>query len=255
MAKDPRFNFYPDNWTGGTMGFTLEQRGAYFELLVLNFYQGPFTADQGQNRLMELCRGNAGMCAELWSFLMHKFDTDGQKFWSARLLKEMNKSKVHSQKQSERAKKRWTSKNGIDSGTAAAMPDNGTGIGNGIGDNNKKEYDFTKPDTDGDEVVFPIDTTAVRDLWTGWKRYRWLAHSARYGMMGEQADLKRLERMDFKQIESTILTAIASNWKNLYPEKNGTRTNNNGKGSAKADQSKATGDYLTEYYRNKAEQQ
>lgn len=112
-----------------------------------------------------------------------------------------------------------------------------------------EKFDFYKPDIDGDTLVFPIDTQPVKELWAAWKKYRWVEHQQRYGMMGEQADLKRLQRMDFNTIEKTILTAIASKWKNLYPEKNGNRTNKNG--ATKADQSAATSDYLTEYYRNK----
>jgi uncharacterized protein YdaU (DUF1376 family) len=81
--------------------------------------------------------------------------------------------------------------------------------------------DFTKPDVDGDEIIFPIDTPAARELWSGWKRSRWENHNARYGIMGEQADLKRLHGMNFQQIEQTILAAISGKWKNLYPEKNG----------------------------------
>jgi uncharacterized protein YdaU (DUF1376 family) len=135
MAKDPRFNFYPDNWNGGTFGFSLEQKGAYLELLMLNFYSGRFTKEQAIRKLSECTLGNAAAYAALWNFLMHKFSTDGNVFWSERLEKEMAKSKKHSLKQAERANKRWAK----ESGNAAALPDNGNGIGNGIGINNKKE--------------------------------------------------------------------------------------------------------------------
>lgn len=114
----------------------------------------------------------------------------------------------------------------------------------------KDPIDFSKPDIDGDQIVFPIDTPAVRELWAAWKKCRWEVHEVRYGMMGEQADLKRLERMDFQQIEKTILTAIAGNWKNLYPEKNGRKQAINGK----QEQSNATADYLKKHYSDKAKQ-
>lgn len=115
----------------------------------------------------------------------------------------------------------------------------------------KDPIDFSKPDIDGDSIVYPIDTPAVRDLWTTWKKYRWEVHAKRYGMMGEQADLKRLQNMDFNQIQSTILTAISSKWENLYPEKNGRKQRINGK----QEQSNATADYLAKYYSDKAKQQ
>lgn len=82
------------------------------------------------------------------------------------------------------------------------------------------EIDYTRPDVEGDELHFPIDTKPVRELWANWKKYRWEKYNLRYGMMGEQADLKRLEGMTFTQIQSTILAAISNGWKNLYPEQN-----------------------------------
>lgn len=122
-------------------------------------------------------------------------------------------------------------------------------------DNNKKEFDFSKSDIQGDEIIFPLDTKPVRELWAKWKEYRWREHEQRYGMMGEQADLARLKLMDFPQMEKTILTAISNKWKNLYPDSNGKRINNNGKGATtKTDQSRATSDYLADHYRNKAKQ-
>lgn len=44
MAKDPAFLFYPNDWLGGTLGMTLEQKGAYIELLMLQFNRGHMTS-------------------------------------------------------------------------------------------------------------------------------------------------------------------------------------------------------------------
>jgi hypothetical protein len=140
MAKDPRFNFYVDNWIGGVEGFTLEQEGAYLSLIIMQSKIGRFSEQQAFDKLMQKTRGNAAACAGLWKFLMPKFETDGHIFWSARLEKEMSKSQLHSKKQSERAKKRWE-ENGINSGNAAAyaphMPDNRSGNGNRISNEEK----------------------------------------------------------------------------------------------------------------------
>lgn len=43
MAKDPALLFYPNDWIGGTMGMTLEEKGAYMELLMLQFNRGHMT--------------------------------------------------------------------------------------------------------------------------------------------------------------------------------------------------------------------
>jgi uncharacterized protein YdaU (DUF1376 family) len=43
MAKDPAFLFYPNDYLGGTMGMTFEEKGAYMELLMLQFNRGHMT--------------------------------------------------------------------------------------------------------------------------------------------------------------------------------------------------------------------
>ena len=43
QMKDPAFLFYPNDWIGGTMGMTFEEKGAYMELLILQFNRGHMT--------------------------------------------------------------------------------------------------------------------------------------------------------------------------------------------------------------------
>ncbi len=43
MAKDPAFLFYPNDWIGGTMGMSFEEKGAYMELLMMQFNRGHMT--------------------------------------------------------------------------------------------------------------------------------------------------------------------------------------------------------------------
>lgn len=145
MAKDPRFNFYPDNYLGGTLGFTLEQHGAYLQLLILNSKIGKFTEQQAIDHLISLTRGNTAVATELWRFLLPKFTREGQLFFSERLFKEIEKSKRFSEKQSERVKNRYKSKNkentnqsGTHHGSTAVLPDNISGIGNGIDNDNER---------------------------------------------------------------------------------------------------------------------
>jgi uncharacterized protein YdaU (DUF1376 family) len=44
MAKDPAFLFYPNDYIGGTMGMTFEEKGAYVDLLMLQFNRGHMTS-------------------------------------------------------------------------------------------------------------------------------------------------------------------------------------------------------------------
>lgn len=129
MPKDPRFNFYVDNWIGGTEGFTLEQEGAYLSIIIMQSKIGRFTAEQAMDKLLQKTRGNTAVCTALWNFLIPKFETDGNLFWSARLEIEMDKSKKHSLKQTERINKRWAKENG----NTAVLPVNSIGSGNRIG--------------------------------------------------------------------------------------------------------------------------
>lgn len=138
MAKDPRFNFYPDNWEGGTEGFTLQQEGAYLALIILQSRRGPFTATQALDKLMTKTRGDAAASAELWRFLMPKFETDGRLYWSARLAREIEKSARNSKKQSERASKRWGHA-AADAGDHAQTMPAGTGIGTGTWKSKEEE--------------------------------------------------------------------------------------------------------------------
>lgn len=131
MAKDPRFNFYPDNWSGGTKRMNFIQKGAYLELILLNFYcfsdgLPGFTEEEALKSL-----ASAAACAELWNFLKPKFKTDGVFFWSERMHKEFHKAKKSSDEQSKRALGRWNKNQASNPASLTALPVNGYGSGNG----------------------------------------------------------------------------------------------------------------------------
>lgn len=65
MAKDPAFLFYPNDWIGGTMGMTFEEKGAYMELLMMQFNRGHMTTHMiGQ------------VVGQTWDKIKHKFKAD-----------------------------------------------------------------------------------------------------------------------------------------------------------------------------------
>jgi len=85
MAKDPAFLFYPNDYIGGTMGMTFEEKGAYMELLMVQFNRGHMTYDMirqvlGQN------------CGQLFGRIKDKFsiDDDGL-YYNTRLEEEKYK--------------------------------------------------------------------------------------------------------------------------------------------------------------------
>ena len=65
MAKDPAFLFYPNDWIGGTLGMTFEEKGAYMELLMTQFNRGHMSGHMiGQ------------VVGQIWSKVQDKFIKD-----------------------------------------------------------------------------------------------------------------------------------------------------------------------------------
>jgi uncharacterized protein YdaU (DUF1376 family) len=86
MAKDPAFLFYPNDYIGGTMGMTFEEKGAYIELLMLQFNRGHMTSHMiGQT------------VGQLWDNIKDKFiiDADGL-YYNVRLEQEKENRKAFS---------------------------------------------------------------------------------------------------------------------------------------------------------------
>ena len=89
--KDPAFLFYPNDWLGGTMGMTFEQKGAYMELLMLQFNRGHMTS----HMIAHILGQNAG---QIWDMIKDKFEQDENGlFYNRRLDEEQNKRKAYSE--------------------------------------------------------------------------------------------------------------------------------------------------------------
>lgn len=86
MSKDPAFLFYPGDWLGGTQWMTMEQKGCYISLLVLQFDCYEFTEAQAK-QVLSICFDVA------WPMLMQKFRKEGDFFHNERLREEMIRRK------------------------------------------------------------------------------------------------------------------------------------------------------------------
>lgn len=83
-SKDPAFLFYPNDYIGGTMGMTFEEKGAYMELLMMQFNTGHMGG--------HMCGQLVG---QLWDKLKHKFVQDENGLWyNERLDEEKSKRKA-----------------------------------------------------------------------------------------------------------------------------------------------------------------
>jgi uncharacterized protein YdaU (DUF1376 family) len=78
MAKDPAFLFYPGDYIGGTMGMTFEEKGAYIELLMMQFMRGHMT----EHMIVQVI-------GQRWDNIKHKFVQDDKGlFFNVRLDEE-----------------------------------------------------------------------------------------------------------------------------------------------------------------------
>ncbi len=100
MAKDPAFMFYPGDWALGTMHLNFLEKGAYFDLLILQFSRGKFNINDVKCLLKD-------HFDSIWPRIVDKFKTDGILFWNERLEYEIVKRKKFSEHQSNNVKKRW----------------------------------------------------------------------------------------------------------------------------------------------------
>lgn len=90
MAKDPAFLFYPNDYIGGTMGMTFEEKGAYIELLMLQFNRGHMSLHIIQH-----------MIGDIWDKIKDKFVQDENGLWYNKRL-ESEKTKRQNYNESRR---------------------------------------------------------------------------------------------------------------------------------------------------------
>ena len=83
-SKDPAFLFYPNDWLGGTIGMSFEEKGAYMELLMMQFNRGHMEGHKvGQ------------VVGQLWDKIKDKFIQDANGLWyNVRLEEEQNKRRT-----------------------------------------------------------------------------------------------------------------------------------------------------------------
>lgn len=77
MAKDPAMLWYPSDWISGTLGMTFEEKGAYMELLMMQFSRGHLTT-----RMIGQTIG------QLWVNIKDKFTEDADGLWYNKRLED-----------------------------------------------------------------------------------------------------------------------------------------------------------------------
>lgn len=212
MAKDPAFLFYSNDWTGGTMHLSLLEKGAYIELLMLQFNRDKFTVDQARHVLKEFFDST-------WPVLCEKFETDGMYYWNHRLRLEKTKRQAFTKSRSEnlKGKRHITEHKG-----SRKAPHMGKHMGNGNGNGIRNRNGIGNEVKVLREIAFPWTTETFMAAWVLWIEYRKERGLRTYKVVGEQSALKRLVKLSGGVEEkaiSLIELAIASNWQGFWPEK------------------------------------
>ena len=141
MAKDPAFLFYPGDWVGGTMGMTFEEKGAYIELLMLQFNRGHMSKHMmGQT------------VGQLLDKILDKFKEDENGLWYNERL-ELEKDKRKNYTQSRFNNKNGTNQHSKKRGHMSSHMEN---------ENENKKYTIIKGEKFSEnlnEVIFPDGST------------------------------------------------------------------------------------------------
>lgn len=232
MAKQPYIPLYIGDWEQDTNCLSIEAEGAWLKVVFKCWKNaGVFTCTTAG--LARLCKVD---CLKFASILLEwkmndiceiQESEDGIiTITSRRIKREAQISAVRADSGSKGGSKTQAKCKAKPQAKTKQIPDIDNEIDSEVElkKESASEIDFTQPDVPGDDITLPFETEPMRKLWAAWKEARWRNHRVRYAIMGEQADLRRLQGMSFNQIEQTIQQAISGNWKNLYPEKNGKPT-------------------------------
>lgn len=117
MAKDPAFLFYPNDYIGGTMGMTFEEKGAYVDLLMLQFNRGHMTDRMARQ-----------VVGQIWDTIKDKFQVDdGGRYFNARLQEEKEKRQnfTHSRRNNLSGNNQHSKKDQPDEGHTTSRMENG----------------------------------------------------------------------------------------------------------------------------------
>ena len=150
MGKDPAFLFYANDWAGGTSYFSIEEKGAYLELLLLQFQAGRFTTAQAKQVLIT--------CYErVWPTIASKFETDGSFFWNEAMLEIKEKRMAYTE--SRKLNRLGKNKKHINNTRKTYVKHMGNG-------NENRNVKVNK------EMEIPFKSEAFKKAWDEWLTYR-----------------------------------------------------------------------------------
>lgn len=199
MAKDPAFLFYPNDWIGGTMGMTFEEKGAYMELLMMQFNRGHMTTHMvGQ------------VVGQLWDNIKDKFKQDEHGLWyNSRLEEEKNKRQkfTESRRNNISGENQHTKKKKIIDTSDRSHDQH---MSNHMEDVNVNE----------DEIVFYFNSLNFLENWKNWKDYKKNQYKFKFKTKkSEQIAINHLVKLSNNNESDAIEIinqSIANGWKGFF---------------------------------------
>lgn len=211
MTKSPAFLFYPGDWLGGTLGMTLEEKGAYMELLILQFNRGHMTSHMiGQ------------VIGQNWVNIKCKFsiDSDGL-FYNKRLdiEKEKRKMYVESRNNNRSGENQHTKKIKKQAHKTKDIKGHMTSHMENENENeNINEYGIENKGGLGEKTK--IDISKISEAWAKWIKFK--KDQFRFVYKSEEseelakAELLKLSKNNSELALKIVERSMKNNWKGLF---------------------------------------
>jgi uncharacterized protein YdaU (DUF1376 family) len=208
MAKDPAFLFYPNDWIGGTMGMTFEEKGAYMELLMMQFNRGHMTTHMvGQ------------LVGQIWDKIKDKFTQDEQGMWYNRRLEE---------EKEKRQKFTQSRRNNISGENQHTKNKKLTTTSERSHDQHMTTH-MEDVNVNENEIDYFFNSLNFIENWKTWKDYKKNQFKFNFkSTNSEQIAINHLIKLSEKKEQNAIdiiNQSIANGWKGFFQLK----TNQNGK--------------------------
>lgn len=215
--KDPAILFYTSDFLNGVTDLTMEERGQYITMLCVQHQKGHLT-----EKMIRLCVGNAT------ADVLAKFsqDDDGN-YFNDRMELEINKRKVHAEKQRDRAIEGWKKRKEEmprhNHGNATAMPleneNENVIVSKSVIRKRSAEEKPTNPFSD-----------SFLQYWEQWKDYKKSSHRFSYKTIDSEnialAQLAKSSQGNEEFAIEMIHHSIAQGYKGIFaPDKSKQKSN------------------------------
>lgn len=194
--KDPAFLFYPNDYIGGTMGMTFEEKGAYIEVLMMQFNRGHMTEHMiGQ------------VIGQLWDQIKHKFTIDENSlYYNERLEYEQKRRQnfANSRKNNKLGNNQYNKK----TGHMTKHMENRNRNENINKDESKKfKFDFS---------FIEIDYKEAFENWIEYKKENKHSYRTQKSLLAAYKNLKLLSDYNPETAKQIVFNSMANGWAGLF---------------------------------------